>query len=145
MNSPRDAEKMQLTRESEHALAALGFLITRPPGEFVALAEIAEARGLPRAFLAKTFQKLARHDVLLSSRGRSKGYTLARPADSISVLDVFVAVEGPRLLQRCTLWPTRCSSENPCPLHPFLKGHIRTLEERLGEISIADLCAVEVR
>ncbi|MFQ5530511.1 MAG: RrF2 family transcriptional regulator [Gemmatimonadota bacterium] len=134
---------MQLTRESEHALAALGFLITQPPGDFVALAEIAEARSLPRAFLAKTFQKLARHDVLLSSRGRSKGYTLARPADSISVLDVFVAVEGPRLLQRCTLWPTRCSEESPCALHPFLKGHIRTLEQRLSEISIADLYSTE--
>ncbi|MDH3297932.1 MAG: Rrf2 family transcriptional regulator, partial [Gemmatimonadota bacterium] len=118
---------MQLTKESEHALVALEFLIAQPPGEYVALADIAEAAGLPRAFLAKTFQKLARHDVLLSSRGRSKGYTLARPADSISVLEVFVAVEGPRLLQRCTLWPSRCSDDSPCVLHPFLKGHIRTL------------------
>ena len=134
---------MQLTRESEHALAALGFLITQPPGEYVALSDIAEARNLPRAFLAKTFQKLARHDVLLSSRGRSKGYTLARSADTISVLDVFVAVEGPKLLQRCSLWPGRCCDHDPCILHPFLSGHIRTLEERLGEISIADLSVTE--
>ena len=135
---------MQLTRESEHALTALGFLITQPPGEYVALATIAEAEGLPRAFLAKTFQKLARHNVLSSSRGRSKGYTLARSADSISVLDVFVAVEGPRLLERCTLWPARRCDENPCVLHPFLQGHVRTLEARLAEISIADLCDSEV-
>jgi len=135
---------MQLTKESEHALAALGFLSTQPPGEYVALATIAEAEGLPRAFLAKTFQKLARHNVLASSRGRSKGYTLARSPDSISVLDVFVAVEGPRLLHRCTLWPARMCDENPCVMHPFLKGYVRTLEERLSEVSIADLCAAEV-
>lgn len=134
---------MQLTRESEHALSALSFLMTQPEGQFVALAQIAEARDLPRAFLAKTFQKLARHNVLHSSRGRSKGYTLARPADSISVLDVFVAVEGPTLLQRCTLWQSTCSEDFPCLLHPFLKGNIRTLEARLAEISIADLCATE--
>jgi Rrf2 family protein len=135
---------MQLTRESEHALAALSFLMTQPPGQYVALATIAEAEGLPRAFLAKTFQKLARHNVLASSRGRSKGYTLARSADSISVLDIFVAVEGPRLLQRCTLWPARRCDEDPCVMHPFLQGHVRTLEARLAEISLADLCGVEV-
>lgn len=134
---------MQLTRESEYALAALGYLITQPPGEYVALADIAEAKKLPRAFLAKTFQKLARHDVLVSSRGRSMGYTLARPADAISVLDVFVAVEGPRLLQRCSLWPGRCCTQDPCILHPFLTGHLRTMQERLAEISIADLSDME--
>lgn len=134
---------MQLTKESEHALTALGFLITQPANQFVSLARIAEAEGLPRAFLAKTFQKLARHNVLLSSRGRSKGYTLARPADTISVLDVFIAVEGPRLLERCSLWPARCCDTDPCILHPFLKGHVRTLEQRLAEISIADLCVTE--
>lgn len=134
---------MQLTRESEHALAALGFLITQPPGEYVALAHIAEARNLPRAFLAKTFQKLARHDVLVSSRGRSKGYSLARPPDAISVLDVFVAVEGPRLLERCSLWPGRCCDDDPCILHSFLTGHLRTMEERLAEISLADLNVME--
>ncbi len=134
---------MQLTRESEHALTALGFLVIQPEGQFVALAEIAEARDLPRAFLAKIFQKLARHDVLTSSRGRSKGYMLARSADSISVLDVIVAVEGPRLLDRCTLWSTRRCDEDPCVLHPFLLGHVRALEKRLAEVSIADLCATE--
>ena len=136
---------MQLTRESEHALAGLGFLSTQPRGEYVALAEIAEGRNLPKAFLAKTFQKLARHGVLNSSRGRSKGFTLARSADSISVLDVLVAVEGPGLVQRCAVWPTSCSDETPCPLHPYLKDHRQALEQRLSEVSIADLYPMEAR
>ncbi len=134
---------MQLTKESEQALVALGFLINQPQDRFVALSEIAEARDLPRAFLAQTFRKLARHNVLLSSRGRSKGYRLARSADSISVLDVFVAVEGPSLLQRCVLWRAHCSDEHPCILHPFLKGNACALEERLAEISVADACPPE--
>ena len=136
---------MQLTRESDHALAGLAFLSAQPLGEYVALAEIAEARNLPKAFLAKTFQKLARHGVLDSSRGRSKGYTLARSANDISVLDVLVAVEGPGLVHRCALWPTTCSGETPCPLHPFLKDHTQALEQRLTEISIADLYPLEAR
>jgi hypothetical protein len=28
-------------------------------------------------------------------------------------------------------------------MHPFLRGHVRALEERLAEVSIADLCAME--
>jgi Rrf2 family protein len=130
---------MQLTRESEHALVGLGFLATKPMGTTVPLAEIAETRGLPAPFLAKTFQKLASHDIVASTRGRRNGYALARPADSINVLEVLVAVEGPRLLNRCTLWQSHCSDEDPCPLHPFLKDRVPVLEDRLREVSIADL------
>jgi Rrf2 family protein len=132
---------MQLTRESEHALAGLGLLATRAPGVFVPLAEIAAAKDLPPPFLAKIFQKLARHGLLTSSRGRGRGYALARPADSISVMDVFVAVEGPRLVKRCLLWQAHCSDEDPCPLHDFLKDRMPVLEARLEEISVADLAA----
>lgn len=108
---------MQLTRDSECALAGLAFLATMPDGVLVPLATVAEARRLPASFLAKIFQRLARHGLLNADRGRCRGYGLTRPRRSITMREVLEAVEGPRLLQRCLLWRAHCDDLNPCPLH----------------------------
>lgn len=113
---------MQLTRDSEYALEGLAFLATMPDGVLVPLATVADARRLPASFLAKIFQRLARHGLLNADRGRCRGYGLARPPRSITIREVLEAVEGPRLLQRCLLWRAHCDDDlNPCPLHYRLK------------------------
>ncbi|MFQ5747340.1 MAG: RrF2 family transcriptional regulator [Gemmatimonadota bacterium] len=136
---------LQLTRESEHAILGLGFLATLPPDRPTPLSEIAEARDLPASFLAKIFQKLARHGIVDSTRGRGHGYSLARPAGQISILDVIVAVEGPSLLNRCILWAGRCHDENPCPLHDLLRDRGPLLEEMLRSITLASLASDGLR
>ncbi|MEN8374173.1 MAG: Rrf2 family transcriptional regulator [Gemmatimonadota bacterium] len=130
---------MQLTRESEHAIRGLGFLATLPRDRHIPLSEIALARDLPPSFLAKTFQKLARHGLVESARGRGKGYALAKPAGEINVLDIVVAVEGSILLTRCLLWAARCHDHDPCPLHHLLKDRVRLLEASLREITLSDV------
>src|SRR6266496_4123522 len=67
---------MQLTRESVYAIQGLAFLAQQPSGGAVALADVAATQNLPRSFLAKIFQKLARHGVLAAGRGPASGYVL---------------------------------------------------------------------
>jgi len=134
---------MQLTRESEHAIHGLKVLANQSPEILTPLSEISEAADLPLSFLSKIFQKLSRHGVVESVRGRGNGYCLSRPADKISMLDVLVAIEGPRLLNRCLLWQSRCHDEDPCPLHAFLKGRSAAMEETLRGISLADVAALD--
>lgn len=86
-------------------------------GKVMLLREIAEARGLPSDFLAKIFQKLARHKVVSSHRGAVRGYALARPAREISLREILEALEGPDLFSRCIFWPGQCGDQNPCRLH----------------------------
>lgn len=86
-------------------------------GEVMLLREIAEAGNLPSSFLAKIFQKLARHKLVSSHRGAVRGYALAKPAREISLREVFEALEGPDLFSRCVFWPGQCGDENPCQLH----------------------------
>ncbi len=129
---------MQLTRESEHAIRGLSFLATLPGDQRITVSEIANARDLPRAFLARIFQKLARHGLVESVRGRGNGFSLARPPGEISILDVVVAVEGSVLLTRCLLWPAHCPDDDPCPLHHLLKDQARLLEG-LRKITLSDI------
>ncbi len=132
---------MNLTRESEYALRGLVRLATYPPGYMVSHSEIAEAESLPAAFLAKIFQKLARHGVLEVERGRGSGYTLSDLPAEIPVSKVFEAIEGPQALKRCLLWGGHCWETAPCPLHDRLR-HLHTgLDEMLAKITLADFTA----
>ncbi len=137
---------MNLTRESEYALKGLAWLAMRPPGDVVPLAEIAEVQQLPTTFLAKIFQKLARHGLLDADRGRGSGsgYRLSGEPSGIRVRDVLEAVEGPMALKRCLLWTGHCSEKEPCPLHHRLKPFRLQLDQMLNEVTLAEYVEVSL-
>ena len=65
-----------------------------PPGEPVSSARLAEFYKLPAAYLNKQLQAMVRAGILASVSGPRGGFSLARRADRISVLDVVLAIEG---------------------------------------------------
>lgn len=136
-----DQHAMNLTRESEYALRGLVRLASYPPGTTVSHSEIAAAEDLPAAFLAKIFQKLARHGVLAAERGRGSGYTLRAAPTETRVCEVFEAIEGPQALKRCLLWGGHCCETAPCPLHSRLEDLGASLDETLGKITLADFAS----
>jgi Rrf2 family protein len=60
----------------------------------VPIKELAERREIPEQFLEQLFSTLRRASLLTSHRGMRGGYTLARPAEEITVLDVVQALDG---------------------------------------------------
>ena len=60
----------------------------------VPIKELAERREIPEQFLEQLFSTLRRNGLLTSHRGMRGGYTLARPADEIDVLEVVQALDG---------------------------------------------------
>ena len=56
--------------------------------------ELVERRGIPGQFLEQLFSTLRRSALLSSHRGSKGGYTLSRPADEITVLEVVQALDG---------------------------------------------------
>src|SRR3954463_16654544 len=60
----------------------------------VSLGSIAEAEGLPLAYLEHLVQRLRRQGLVESRRGAHGGYTLARPASEITMAEVVEALEG---------------------------------------------------
>ncbi len=108
---------MKIGRESAYAIEGLLVLAKKPSGTAMLLRDIAASRGVPQSFLAKIFQKLTRSGIVSSSRGAIRGYALARRPKEIKVKDIFVAIEGPDLFDRCFFWSDRCADSNPCPMH----------------------------
>ncbi len=136
---------MRLSHESEYAVEGLRVLATQAAGTVMLLPAIAEAGGLPPRFLAKIFQKLVHHRIVCSHRGTVRGYSLARPPESVTMRDVVEAIEGPGLFERCAFWPSRCDADHPCPIHRRWGELLRpTLTEILEGITLAQIAAAPV-
>lgn len=77
----------------DHALHALVVLAAAPAGASVKIRELCAPQGLSRKFVAAALNDLRRAEVVGSRRGSHGGYWLARPAEEITVADVFDAVD----------------------------------------------------
>ena len=59
------------------------------------IAELARRREIPVQFLEQLFANLRRAGILRSQRGVGGGYSFARPAADVSVLEVVELLDGP--------------------------------------------------
>lgn len=85
---------ISVTSKSRYAVVAMAELARSAEGRPVPIATVAERRGMPVQFLEQLFSTLRRSGLLDSHRGMRGGYTLARPADEITVLEVVQALDG---------------------------------------------------
>ena len=85
-----------LLRISEAASLGLhtASFLARKGAEVATTHEIAECLKVSEAHLSKVLQRLAKAGIVVSSRGPKGGFTLARPADKMTLLDVYEAIEG---------------------------------------------------
>lgn len=131
---------MKLSKESQYGLAAVIELAAAPPGAYLQARRLADAQGLPGAFLPKILHKLVRHGILRSLRGgRERGYALARAPHTITVREIVDVIEGPGLLDRCVFWSDACSEARPCLLHDLWKEVRPTVVAALERVTLADL------
>lgn len=79
--------------------------------------QIAKTMGIPGAYLPQVMAPLVREHLVLATAGPDGGYELARPPDSITLLDVIEAAEGPLAREQCLLQGGPCDWEQVCPLH----------------------------
>lgn len=107
---------MQITRAGEYGVLGLLCLARREPGQVVMIDEVSREEQIPKSFLAKIFQSLARAGLVRSNRGTGGGFTLAKSPAEISTLDIIEAIEGRIAFQRCLEAPSDCPHLGGCPL-----------------------------
>jgi Rrf2 family protein len=84
---------ISVTSKSRYAVVAMAEL-ARSGDRPIPIAQVAERREMPVQFLEQLFSTLRRDGLLQSQRGVKGGYTLARPPEQISVLEVVQALDG---------------------------------------------------
>ncbi|MDX9998957.1 MAG: Rrf2 family transcriptional regulator [Phenylobacterium sp.] len=114
-----------LSQRARYALRALVHLAGRTDSRPAAIADIAKAADAPRKFLEAILLELKRHHLLVSTRGRAGGYSLARSPAEINFADVIRALDGPLALAPCASKTAyrpceTCPTVEGCPIHPAL-------------------------
>src|SRR3954464_3213212 len=85
---------MMFSTKAEYGIRVLVELAGRSGDSPVPLAEIAEANGLPLAYLEHLVARLRKAGLVESRRGARGGYLLARSADEITMAEVVGALQG---------------------------------------------------
>ncbi len=132
---------MLFTSITEYAIRGLAELASRSTNGLMLMDELCENTDLPRDFLAKVFQKLVKEGVLKSTRGRGGGFTLAKPAHQITLMQIVEAMEGPQRLDQCVVGLEKCTDSMPCPQHDLYKPIRQRLKDYMNTTTLADLSA----
>lgn len=138
---------MELNTKARYAVMAMADLAKQGDGATVPLSAVAERQHLSLAYLEQIFVRLRRAGLVESARGRSGGYTLGRPAQSIRIAEIMKAVEEETRMTRCFDSSVGClGEEERCLTHGLwhaLGAHIAaflsnvTLQEVLDGIPAA--------
>lgn len=127
---------MLVTRETDYAVRTVLHL-ARNPGTMASVTDIAGAMQIPRTFLAKIVQRLARRRILKSVRGSRGGFRLARPAARITLFEIMDAIQGPAPINDCAVDSRRCAFSSRCVVHPVWVDLRKQVESRLKRETIA--------
>jgi Rrf2 family protein len=128
---------VELTRQADYALRCV-LEVTRH--RRISAAEIARRQELSPSFVGKIVGTLARAGILETHRGAAGGVQLGRPADTIAVLDIIEAVEGPIRLNRCVRTPPACAIVDRCQLSSVFRDAQDALTEALS-VTLEELLA----
>ncbi len=136
---------MQITRSGEYGLRGLLFLASQPLEKAVLVSEISKVQNIPGTFLAKIFQRLSKAGLLRSSRGSKGGFSLGKPAGSITMREVIEAIDGPIALNRCLRREGECEEDEICPIYQVWSKAQQQLLEILDRTTLEDLVRQMVR
>ena len=126
-----------ISQTAEYALRAVVWLAANPDKPLTAQ-QIAEATRVPAGYLAKVLQGLSRARLLHSQRGLGGGFTLARPASSLTMWEVLQAVDPLNHITQCPLG-IEAHGDGLCPLHRQIDAAITGVEKAFSACKISKL------
>jgi Rrf2 family protein len=120
---------MKLSLATSYAITTLVHLAREKADGLITAHKVARSEGVPTSLLRKALKPLVDAGVLRSATGSNGGYSLARPAKDITLLEVIEAVAGPL----------------PALAEPVVGAEGKALGQRLQAVCDEVLAVVRVR
>lgn len=125
------------SQTAEYALRAVVSLADSG-GQPLTTQQIAHVTQVPPDYLSKVMQALGRCGLVESQRGKHGGFTLAKPADEMTILDILNAVDPLPRIRTCPLH-LKGHGRQLCPLHRRLDDAVSSVEKAFAATPISDL------
>ena len=145
---------MMFSTKAEYGIRVMAHLASRNGDEPISLASIADAEGLPLAYLEHLVQRLRKAELVESRRGAHGGYSLARAAEAITMAEVVRALEGEIAPIECITADADgllvCARDgepghDPCPTKLLWTRVQGSIVRTLSDITLADLVTTSPR
>lgn len=133
---------------AEYGVRVMAHLAGRAGEGPTSLATVAEAEGLPLAYLEHLAARLRRAELIESRRGARGGYSLSRPAETITMAEVVRALEGEIAPIECITADAdgalTCAREgdaghDPCPTKLLWTRVQGSIVRTLNDMTLAEL------
>ena len=129
----------RISRLTDYGIVIMAHLAGRQDDHTHNARELADEVQLPVPAVGKILKSLTRAGLLTSQRGSKGGYSLARAADEISVVEMISALEGPVGITECTIHPGACAQEASCRVRDPWQRINAAVRDALDHITLADL------
>ncbi len=129
---------MRLSLEAKTDLAMRALWLLEENETIAPAKRLAPDLGTTTHYLPHVMKPLIEAGWVASEPGPRGGYRLSVPLESVNVLELVEACEGPVDNQKCVLKGGPCGGSETCALHaPWMEART-SLMERLASISISD-------
>ena len=137
---------MRITTWAEYGLICALHLAKRTGEGPITGREIAAGERLPADYVEQILLRLRRAGLVNSTRGARGGYSLARPAEEISVREVIAASELGTFDLHCISHPVGeegCAESQSCSIRPVWMMLQRKIDDVLESVHLGDLLVDE--
>lgn len=124
---------MHITLESDYAIRIVSCMVESK--NRLDAKTIAEKTNVPQRFALKILRKLVASDIIVSYKGASGGYELAKAPKEITLLDVIETVEGTYYFSRClnNEYDCSCVDRTLCKTKHIFADITEQVQRRLKE------------
>ncbi len=131
---------MNVGRRVDYAVRALSYLAAQPQGQVVSRVDIEKKQDIPPYYLSKIMKDLVAGGLVRSHIGSKGGFTLARPAETISIREIYETVERPIVLMECLKrGKDYCSYCDVCTQRSIWERAQSLVANFLSGVSVSDI------
>ncbi len=127
-----------ITRDTDYAIRALVYM-ANDPDRLTTVQELVDALKMPGPFSRRILQKLSRHGILRSVKGKGGGFTLQASLKRVRLSQLMEVFQGPLNTVSCMFKKRICPNTRTCPLRGRMKCLERKIMNELESITIASL------
>ena len=118
---------MMITTKGRNALKVMIDLAAHEGEGFISLSDIAERQKESLKYLENSVKQLSQAGLILSARGKSGGYKLARKSEDYTVAEILISGEG-------SLAPVHCLEDGVAPCENACNCRTLPLFKELDEV-----------
>lgn len=129
---------LRLNKLTDYACLIMQYLAIQPANALCSSVQISEALDISTHTVSKLLKLLAQAKLVQSRQGSVGGYTLAKPAKKITLLDIITAIEEQPALTECSLKQAACPRAKHCNMRHNWDYVNKALQNILKSISLED-------